>query len=1059
MPEPVSRFKKTSIYSQARIYLMQLSLRSFLLASLMALLTPFVTHAQLFEDFEDGSKNSYAAATVELSSGPWLLDDALLGSDNGDKTLGSQSVRLRAGSLAMEFDTYGAGEVRFYHANAGFSGDTGGRIRLQYSRDGGSSWLDAGDEIISPDDDLEQAVVEVNLDGDIRFRINHTAGGRISIDHFEVTEFTEETQDPRLRVEVDGSVIRDGSDVSFGHVLVGRTDEKTLTLTNTGGDDLTLSSISVTGDGFSLDGILPDVIEPGNSDNLTLIFEPGSGGAFTGLFTAASNDPETGSYEANLSGNGMDPDEPIDIADARDLPLGTLVTVSGWVTVTDQFSGPIYFQDETAGMASYYSDVMRDSELGFTLEVSEGDSIVVTGPLSEFNDLLQIAPNSEYNEVFFEIYPDGRRDIEPRKLTLEELETGEYEGQLVLLEEVQILDQGQFVGDRNYDIQDGTDTSEIRISRYTDIPGMNIPFEPVNIIGAASRFRDFVQVFPRDRSDFIPVGDAPFFVSDMPYETGATASSITFNWETDREATSEIRYGLTTEYELGILEEDGHKTTHTLTLEDLEPATVYNVQLRSAYGTDTTRTSNYLVTTSSPESATQEINVYFSQYVDHTLATFEEAIDNYNFADHLIARIDDAVHSLDLAFYSISGTVGSRIADAIVQAYNRGVDVRVIVDHTTSTDTFVNTLKDRRVPVIESDFGSANSNREGLHHNKFAVIDYSGGDPDEIWLITSSWNATDDGTTNQYQNMIEFQDVAIAGAYTREFNQMWGSDSSTPDASEALFGSQKLVVNPSTFWIGDSYVRLFFSPQGGTESAIINTLNKAEHSINLGTMLITRVGITNALFNRNAQEVTIRGVMGQPGQQGSQYDDIAEFADMHALSASEHGLFHHKYAVIDGEEAAWNGTVITGSHNWSGSANQRNDENTIIIQDSRIANLYIQEFAARYHQAGGEDDIITVDTDRLDTDLPQHFQVHQNYPNPFNPATQIGFELPRSSHVTIRIYDTLGRVVASPLSNESLPAGTHQLHFDGSSLASGIYIYRVQLDNGSSVTRAMTLIK
>ncbi len=750
---------------------------------------------------------------------------------------------------------------------------------------------------------------------------------------------------------------------------------------------------------------------------------------------------------------------PIPISEARHLPPGTVVTVSGWVTVSDQFSGPIFLQDETAGIASYYHPVMRNNGSGFTLEVSQGDSIVVTGPLTSFHNLLQIAPTAEHHNVHYEVYPEGRRDIMPEALTLEQFQSGDFEGQLVRVDNVQITEQGPFIGDTNYEMQSETTAGQIRISRFTGIPGMPIPFDTVRVTGVAGRFRDVPQLLPRKRSDVAAMGNAPIIVSNTPHEVHATSGSVTFNWETGEKGTSEIRYGLTDHYELGRIEDNGYKTDHTLTLESLEPATVYHVQLRSAFGGDTTRTSGYLVSTASPSEATGQITVYFNQDVDHSLATFEEAIQNHDFADHLIYRIHRASHSLDMAFYSISGDVGERIASAISDAWKRGLEVRVIVDHTTSTDSFTDVLKNHNVPLIESDFGSANRDREGIHHNKYAIIDYKGGNPDEVWLMTSSWNATDSGTNNQYQNMIEIQDVAIAGAYTREFNQKWGSRSVIPDPDRALFGEEKNVVNPTVFRVRDRYIRLFFSPQGHTEAAIIDALKGAGHTVNLGTMLITRSEITQALRDGQSRGVTIRGVMGQPGQRGSQFHAISGFADMHHFPMATHGLLHHKYAIIDGEKADWNGSVITGSHNWSYSANRRNDENTLIIQDAHIANLYMQEFAARYHQAGGKDEFITVDAGRDLMELPLDFKVYQNYPNPFNPATNIAFDLPGQRHVTLRIFNIIGQEVSAPIINEMMASGRHHICFDGSFLSGGIYMYRLELDNGQAVTKTMTLIK
>ncbi len=75
--------------------------------------------------------------------------------------------------------------------------------------------------------------------------------------------------------------------------------------------------------------------------------------------------------------------------------------------------------------------------------------------------------------------------------------------------------------------------------------------------------------------------------------------------------------------------------------------------------------------------------------------------------------------------------------------------------------------------------------------------------------------------------------------------------------------------------------------------------------------------------------------------------------------------------------------------------------------------------------------------------MPQLFKLHQNYPNPFNPRTTIRYELPKSSMVTLSVYDILGREVKT-LVNEAKQPGTYTVEFDGSGLASGVYFYRLQ---------------
>lgn len=92
-----------------------------------------------------------------------------------------------------------------------------------------------------------------------------------------------------------------------------------------------------------------------------------------------------------------------------------------------------------------------------------------------------------------------------------------------------------------------------------------------------------------------------------------------------------------------------------------------------------------------------------------------------------------------------------------------------------------------------------------------------------------------------------------------------------------------------------------------------------------------------------------------------------------------------------------------------------------------------------------------------DPQIPSEVRVSQNYPNPFNPTTQITYELPEASKVTLKVYDMLGREVKT-LVNERKAAGRHQSTFDASSLSSGMYIYRIQAGNYMK-TRKMMLIK
>jgi N-acetylneuraminic acid mutarotase len=92
-----------------------------------------------------------------------------------------------------------------------------------------------------------------------------------------------------------------------------------------------------------------------------------------------------------------------------------------------------------------------------------------------------------------------------------------------------------------------------------------------------------------------------------------------------------------------------------------------------------------------------------------------------------------------------------------------------------------------------------------------------------------------------------------------------------------------------------------------------------------------------------------------------------------------------------------------------------------------------------------------------DATIPRKFTLHQNYPNPFNPTTAIEFSIPKSEFVTLKIYNVLGEEVATPIS-ERLSTGSYRYEWNASTLASGVYLYRLQAGDYVE-TRKMVLMK
>ncbi|HBW00418.1 MAG TPA: hypothetical protein DEF03_04415 [Bacteroidetes bacterium] len=97
-------------------------------------------------------------------------------------------------------------------------------------------------------------------------------------------------------------------------------------------------------------------------------------------------------------------------------------------------------------------------------------------------------------------------------------------------------------------------------------------------------------------------------------------------------------------------------------------------------------------------------------------------------------------------------------------------------------------------------------------------------------------------------------------------------------------------------------------------------------------------------------------------------------------------------------------------------------------------------------------------TNTEEESFPSAFLLEQNYPNPFNPSTTIEFHIPTSQMVSLVLYDALGREVMEVLEGR-LQAGAHSVKFDASSLASGMYLYRLTAAQSGVQTKTMYLIK
>ncbi|RKZ31809.1 phospholipase D family protein [bacterium] len=134
-------------------------------------------------------------------------------------------------------------------------------------------------------------------------------------------------------------------------------------------------------------------------------------------------------------------------------------------------------------------------------------------------------------------------------------------------------------------------------------------------------------------------------------------------------------------------------------------------------------------------------------------------------------------------------------------------------------------------------------------------------------------------------------------------------------------------------------VEVCFSPGGNCREMIIDYIESATNNIDIAIYSITNLELARALVQAYSRDVKIR-VVADDRNIDSKYGKSVYLADsgIPVRYDDSRGYMHHKFAIIDGK------TVITGSYNWSNSAETRNNENVIVVKNGNIARVYSDEF-------------------------------------------------------------------------------------------------------------------
>ena len=295
--------------------------------------------------------------------------------------------------------------------------------------------------------------------------------------------------------------------------------------------------------------------------------------------------------------------------------------------------------------------------------------------------------------------------------------------------------------------------------------------------------------------------------------------------------------------------------------------------------------------------------------------------------EKLIQAIDSAKTSIHIASFEFDLTP---VAEALVRAQQRGVDVRWVTDdeHGLEADAEEGggqfaMLQAAGIPIKDDD-------RSALMHDKFWIFDRR-----SVW--TGSTNITKNDNFRNNNNVIFLHSTALAEIYEREFTEMWAGE----------FGSTSpSTVSQQSLTLDGTSVQIYFASEDEVIDRLLPLLARAQTSIRFMAFSFTHDGMEQTMLARAAAGVDVQGIFENRGS-------LTEFSALMPLYCAgisvrqdgNPGTFHHKVIVIDGK------TLITGSLNFSANADQNNDENTLVVVDNNLAGLYLDEFDRRWAEA------------------------------------------------------------------------------------------------------------
>lgn len=451
-----------------------------------------------------------------------------------------------------------------------------------------------------------------------------------------------------------------------------------------------------------------------------------------------------------------------------------------------------------------------------------------------------------------------------------------------------------------------------------------------------------------------------------------------------------------------------------------------------------------------PLARAEGIEVYFTPGASHpggsnSSSTMKTALLNF---------LASATKTIDIAVFNLQDRQIIEALNTIAAAGQ--VTIRVIVDD----NNFPVGTSDGTLSLSGSIVSKKDDDPSSEMHHKFIIVDRAEAAA-AVWMGSANFNRPN--LTSMNNNALILRSTSVAATFAVEFEKMWNGN----------FHRNKTVSTTTSFTVAGVPVEVRMGPQDAPVTAMTSTANAATTSAFLAVYTFGHTGLSNALIDKKSTwGSNFFGLFDKDQVDFGFSTRYASFvsAGMNIAKDANPDVMHHKFLVLDGLK------VYTGSANFTRSADEDNDESSILLSDAIIAKAYLAELARISGTTIGtitasdwKDSVIisTATSTPISTTITEparNATVSISYPNPFDAsrggATTISTQ-PTASIRSVRILSVDGRLVYQTLPTGSVATSVtwDGRNAQGHLMASGTYLVEIETVSSGTSRGMMTLVR